>query len=152
MNAGKEKLSGCRYERHVSLQLQTAYLATDVREFPIYGSSRHDLAAEIADARDALPCRLQLPEAPCLNVGSPKRPTYLPAEVCKLARGQRRLKLNERQTAEMVKIAAKKPRERHQIIEASICEKARLPQDPVVAAWGMQIQPRIAQVSCGSLS
>lgn len=34
---------------------------------------------------------------PCLNVGTPKKPNYLPAELCTIAPGQRRLKLDERQ-------------------------------------------------------
>ena len=41
--------------------------------------------------------RLQYPDVPCLNVGTPRKPNYLPAELCTIAPGQRRLKLDERQ-------------------------------------------------------
>ena len=34
---------------------------------------------------------------PCLNVGTPRKPNYLPAELCQICPGQRRLKLDERQ-------------------------------------------------------
>ena len=40
---------------------------------------------------------------------------YVPPELAKIAKGQRRLKLDERQTAEMIKTAAKKPHERIQV-------------------------------------
>ena len=57
---------------------------------------------------------------PCLNVGTPARPVYVPPELAKIAKGQRRLKLDERQTAEMIKIAAKRPQERAQVSINSI--------------------------------
>ena len=79
-------------------------------------------------------------------MGNPRRPIYLPAEVCKIAKGQRRLKLDERQTAEMITLAAKKPSERHQVIEMSINQKAKLPSDPTVAAWQMHITPTLTKV------
>ena len=51
-------------------------------------------------------CRLQYPNVPCLNVGTPRKVIFIPAEVCKVAAGQRRLKLDEHQTAEMIKTSA----------------------------------------------
>ena len=50
--------------------------------------------------------RLQYPTIPCLNVGTPRKVIFIPAEVCKVAAGQRRLKLDEHQTAEMIKTSA----------------------------------------------
>ena len=87
-----------------------------------------------------------MPQIPCLNVGTPRRPTYLPAEVCRLAKGQRQLKLDERQAAEMIKVAAKKPPERMAAIMAGINEKAKLPTDPTLRAWEVEVSPNMLTV------
>ena len=92
-------------------------------------------------------CRLKYPTAPCLNVGSPQRPSYLPLEVCSIAPGQRRLKLDERQTAEMIKTAAKKPHERAAFIEKAVNEQAQFPNDPVAKAFGLKINPKMMEVN-----
>jgi len=44
--------------------------------------------------------RLKQPGAPCLSVGSSNKPVWLPAEVCRIRPGQRKLKLDDKQTAE----------------------------------------------------
>ena len=84
---------------------------------------------------------------PCLNVGTPKKPIYLPAEVCAIAPGQRRLKLDEKQTAAMIKSAAQKPDLRAYNIERSVNEKGNLPNDPHVRAFGMQVNQAMATVN-----
>ena len=38
---------------------------------------------------------VEFPEVPCINVGTPTKPVWLPPEVCWIAPGQRRLKLDE---------------------------------------------------------
>lgn len=38
-----------------------------------------------------------MPELPCVNVGTPTKPCWLPIEFLWVAPGQRRLKLNEKQ-------------------------------------------------------
>ena len=45
----------------------------------------------------SIPCRMQHPSVPCLNVGTPRKLIWLPAEICHICAGQRRLKLDERQ-------------------------------------------------------
>ena len=82
-----------------------------------------------------------------MNVGSPKKPTYLPIEVCKIAAGQRRLKLDDRQTSEMIKTAAKRPHERAAFIEKAVNEQAKFPDDPVAKAFGLKISPKMMEVS-----
>lgn len=67
-------------------------------------------------------------------------------EVTKIAVGQRRLKLDERQTAEMIKTAAKKPQERMTFIEKAVNEQAKFPTDPVAQAFGMRINPKMMEV------
>lgn len=49
------------------------------------------------------------PGLPCLNVGGSGKPTYVPAELATVKRGQRKLKLDERQQAQMIREAAIKP-------------------------------------------
>ena len=49
------------------------------------------------------------PKLPCLNVGASGKPTYVPAELANVKRGQRKLKLDERQQAQMIREAAIKP-------------------------------------------
>ncbi|TPX39954.1 hypothetical protein SeMB42_g06174 [Synchytrium endobioticum] len=56
---------------------------------------------------------LQYANLPCLVVGDPARHVYLPMEVCEIVSGQRHLrKLNERQTAEMIKFTCQPPQTR----------------------------------------
>ena len=42
-------------------------------------------------------CRLKNPDLPCVNVGTPTKPCWLPMDNLYIAPGQRRLKLNEKQ-------------------------------------------------------
>ena len=58
--------------------------------------------------QDAYKIRLE-PKLPCLNVGGSGKPTYVPAELAMVKRGQRKLKLDERQQAQMIREAAIKP-------------------------------------------
>lgn len=41
--------------------------------------------------------RLRNPDVPCLNAGTPCKPVWLPPELLWIVKGQRRLKLDERQ-------------------------------------------------------
>lgn len=46
------------------------------------------------------------PGAPCLDVGTPQKANYVPIEFLIVAKGQRRAKLDGRQTDAMIKVAA----------------------------------------------
>lgn len=61
--------------------------------------------------------------------------------------GQRRLKLDERQTAEMIKTSAQPPASCVAQLEKSVNLQARLPEDPTVAAFGMKVAKDMMQVS-----
>ncbi|KAI9364457.1 Piwi domain-containing protein [Zopfochytrium polystomum] len=64
---------------------------------------------------------LYFPHLPCLIVGDPSKMVYLPMEVCEVIPGQRHLrKLNERQTAEMIKFTCQPPHVRSNKISAGI--------------------------------
>ncbi|KAJ3084300.1 hypothetical protein HK102_000701 [Quaeritorhiza haematococci] len=60
---------------------------------------------------------LKFPHFPCLIVGNPNKNLYLPMEVCYVVQGQRILrKLNERQTADMIRFTCQPPQVRSQNI------------------------------------
>lgn len=82
-----------------------------------------------------------------LNVGTPSKEVLLPIEVCKLASGQRRLKLDSKQTADMIKITAQKPHDRHSRIQKALNEDSKLPTDETVRSFGMQVSNTMALVS-----
>ncbi|KAI8591303.1 Piwi domain-containing protein [Geranomyces variabilis] len=64
---------------------------------------------------------LYFPHLPCLVVGDPARQVFLPMEVCDIVPGQRHVrKLNERQTAEMIKFTCQPPHVRSNKISAGI--------------------------------
>ncbi|KAL1475579.1 hypothetical protein MTO96_003553 [Rhipicephalus appendiculatus] len=64
---------------------------------------------------------LQYPHFPCVQSGRLEHPVYIPLEVCELVEGQHcRKKLDENQTAEMIKCTAKPPAKRFQEIRQSV--------------------------------
>eukprot|EP00158_Paraphelidium_tribonemae_P008813 Partr_v1_DN28691_c0_g1_i1_m49399 putative eukaryotic translation initiation factor 2c len=66
---------------------------------------------------------LRFPYLPCLRVGNPARTVYLPIEVCDIVQGQRFLrKLNESQTAQMIRLTCQTPDRRAGKIANSINE------------------------------
>lgn len=60
--------------------------------------------------------------------------------------GQRRKKLDEGQTASMIKMAAQNPTNRKQHIEYSVVNHARLVNDPCATAFQMKINPKMLEV------
>ena len=91
-------------------------------------------------------CRLRFPRLPCLNVGRPNKEIWLPLEVCHITRGQRRMKLDERQQAAMVSTAAQEPKARLQWIQECVTKHAKLDQDPSVKAFGMGVANTLSAV------
>ena len=81
-----------------------------------------------------------------LNVGTPAKAIYLPVEVCKLASGQRQLKLDSSQTANMIKVTAQKPDSRCRRIDKALNQDGKLSTDPVVRAFGMQVSNQMTTV------
>ncbi|XP_037560304.2 protein argonaute-4 [Dermacentor silvarum] len=65
--------------------------------------------------------RLAYPHFPCVQSGSLEHPVFIPLEVCEMVEGQHcRKKLDEIQTAEMIKRTAKPPSKRFQEIRQSV--------------------------------
>lgn len=81
-----------------------------------------------------------------LNVGTPTKEILLPIEVCKLASGQRRLKLDPKQTADMIKITAQRPSDRSGRIMRALNEDSKIPADETVKKFGMQVSTQMALV------
>ncbi|DBA92483.1 TPA: hypothetical protein ACH3X1_002716 [Trebouxia sp. C0004] len=86
------------------------------------------------------------PSLPCLNVGGSGRPTYVPAELATVKRGQRKLKLDERQQAQMIREAAIKPLDRVKRIENCLNVQSKVPTDPTVKTFGMQIKGQMMEI------
>ncbi|GAB4819183.1 hypothetical protein N2152v2_006229 [Parachlorella kessleri] len=83
-------------------------------------------------------------ELPCVAVGNGK--IILPPEVCIIVPGQRRTKLTEQQTAEMIKVAAQRPDDKARNVEALIHTKAAFQADPTLKAFNMRVNTRMMEV------
>ncbi|GLT94085.1 hypothetical protein SLE2022_118450 [Rubroshorea leprosula] len=83
---------------------------------------------------------------PCLDVGKPKRPNYLPLELCSLVSLQRYTKaLSSNQRATLVEKSRQKPPERMRIL-ADALRSHGYNEDPVLAACGISIEKQLTQV------
>ncbi|KAI8619684.1 Piwi domain-containing protein [Chytriomyces sp. MP71] len=87
--------------------------------FPLASTGQEESVANYFMGKYNAP--LYFPHLPCLIVGDPTKLVYLPIEVCEVVPGQRHLrKLNERQTAEMIKFTCQPPHVRSNKISAGI--------------------------------
>ncbi|KAK3005861.1 hypothetical protein RJ639_015846 [Escallonia herrerae] len=83
---------------------------------------------------------------PCLNVGKPKRPNYLPLELCSLVSLQRYTKaLSSVQRASLVEKSRQKPQERIRVVTDSM-RSYRYDEEPLLAACGISIGKQLTQV------
>lgn len=87
--------------------------------------------------------RLQYPGLPCV---SSKRGGNFPLELCYVDGDNRYLyKLDDRQTAAMIKFTATRPDDRQRAIRTNV-EACRWGQDPVLSQYGMKIQPSMMKI------
>ncbi|XP_077489284.1 protein argonaute-2-like [Amblyomma americanum] len=90
--------------------------------------------------------RLSYPNFPCVQSGSPTHPVYIPLEVCELAEGQHcRKKLDEIQTAEMIKRTAKPPAKRFLEIRQSVRDMVST-SEKYLREFGVKINSEPTQV------
>ncbi|KAF5746116.1 protein argonaute 16 [Tripterygium wilfordii] len=83
---------------------------------------------------------------PCLDVGKPKRPNYVPLELCSLVSLQRYTKaLSTTQRASLVEKSRQKPQERIRTLTDAV-RKYRYDEDPVLAACGISTDKQLTQV------
>uniref|UniRef100_A0A1B6EZT3 Piwi domain-containing protein n=1 Tax=Cuerna arida TaxID=1464854 RepID=A0A1B6EZT3_9HEMI len=90
--------------------------------------------------------RLQFPKLPCIHVGSTSRDICLPPELCTVVRGQVvNKKLDETQTAAMVKAAARPADERKRRILQHMME-AGFNRDPCVNEFGISVNDKFEKI------
>ncbi|OAD76297.1 hypothetical protein PHYBLDRAFT_123569 [Phycomyces blakesleeanus NRRL 1555(-)] len=88
--------------------------------------------------------RLAYPFLPCIVV---KRDIFLPMEVCEVVPGQRHLKkLNEKQTAEMIKFTCQKPNIRANKINQGL-QLLQYKNNPYLQQFGMAVKPEMAMIN-----
>ncbi|KAI8062500.1 Piwi domain-containing protein [Gongronella butleri] len=81
---------------------------------------------------------------PCISVG---KNAYLPMEVCEVVPGQRHMKkLNEKQTAEMIKFTCQKPNVRANKINQGI-QMLQYKNNPHLQEFGVTVKPEMAMVN-----
>ncbi|CAK7349045.1 unnamed protein product [Dovyalis caffra] len=94
-------------------------------------------------------CGIQLSYSaylPCLDVGKPKRPSYLPLELCSLISLQRYTKaLSSMQRASLVEKSRQKPQERIKTVTEAL-RSYRYDEDPVLSSCGISIEKQLTQV------
>ncbi|KAE9588939.1 putative post-transcriptional gene silencing PAZ-Argonaute family [Lupinus albus] len=94
-------------------------------------------------------CDIQLTSSaylPCLDVGKPNRPIYLPLELCSLVSLQRYTKaLSPMQRASLVEKSRQKPQERVKIVTNALGNYC-YDDDPVLAACGISIERKMTEV------
>lgn len=88
--------------------------------------------------------RLSFAFLPCVVI---RRDTFLPMEVCEIVPGQRFMKkLNEKQTAEMIKFTCQKPNVRaNKIMQGFNLLKYR--ENPYIQQFGMTVKPEMSMIN-----
>ncbi|GLD98460.1 hypothetical protein PINS_up007157 [Pythium insidiosum] len=89
--------------------------------------------------------RLRYPFLPAVNIGSKKRETWLPMELCTVAPGQRCANINENDTAEIIRQTSQKPRDRQRRIMDQLHETG-FQNDPYLQEFGMKFDQRMETV------
>ncbi|XP_041996009.1 protein argonaute 16-like [Salvia splendens] len=83
---------------------------------------------------------------PCLDVGKPKRPNYLPLELCSLVSLQRYTKaLSVIQRSSLVEKSRQKPPERIQVVTDAMT-KYKYDEDPLLASGGISIEKQLTRI------
>ncbi|KNA05809.1 hypothetical protein SOVF_186940 [Spinacia oleracea] len=90
--------------------------------------------------RDKYNIQLRHPALPCIQIGQPKKPTYLPMEVCQIVHGQKYpKKLNEKQVTALLKATCQRPHERENNINKMVKENRYSENQMVKQEFGMNI-------------
>ncbi|KAF0911750.1 hypothetical protein E2562_011746 [Oryza meyeriana var. granulata] len=95
---------------------------------------------------------LTMPYLPCLDVGKPKRPNYVPIELCNMVSLQRYTKaLSSQQRATLVEKSRQKPQERMRVVTDAV-KNNRYDDDPILSSCGMKIEKQLTRVDGRVLS
>ncbi|XP_073037967.1 protein argonaute 4-like [Primulina eburnea] len=85
-------------------------------------------------------------DLPCINVGKPKRPTYIPVELCSLVSLQRYTKaLTSFQRASLVEKSRQKPQERMSVLSNAL-KTNNYDSEPMLRSSGVSISSGFTQV------
>ncbi|KAH8520607.1 hypothetical protein H0E87_001886, partial [Populus deltoides] len=85
-------------------------------------------------------------DLPCINVGKPKRPTYIPLELCSLVSLQRYTKaLSTLQRSSLVEKSRQKPQERMTVLSNAL-KSSKYDAEPMLRSCGISINPSFTQV------
>ncbi|CAN8247031.1 unnamed protein product [Cochlearia groenlandica] len=85
-------------------------------------------------------------DLPCINVGKPKRPTYIPIELCSLIPLQRYTKaLNTFQRSALVEKSRQKPQERMSVLSKAL-KVSNYDAEPLLRSCGISISSSFTQV------
>ncbi|KAI3894698.1 hypothetical protein MKX03_031628 [Papaver bracteatum] len=83
---------------------------------------------------------------PCINVGKPKRPTYIPVELCSLVSLQRYTKaLSTLQRSSLVEKSRQKPQERMKAL-SDVLKISNYDNDPMLKSSGVTICSQFTQI------
>ncbi|KAI4382180.1 hypothetical protein MLD38_008177 [Melastoma candidum] len=83
---------------------------------------------------------------PCINVGKPKRPTYVPLELCSLVSLQRYTKsLTNFQRASLVEKSRQKPHERMTVLSDAL-KRSNYDAEPILRSCGISISSNFTQI------
>ena len=111
--------------------------------FPLDDKTECTVANYFKDHHDQ---RLQYPHLPCLHVGQKSRNVYIPLEFCKIVGGQRcTRKLNEMQTAQMIRAITKPADEREREIKQKFSASG-ITSDPVLKDFGISVSDKMVEV------
>ena len=84
-------------------------------------------------------------ELPCINVGKPKRPTYIPIELCSLVSLQRYTKaLSTFQRSSLVEKSRQKPQERMRVLSEAL-KINEYDSEPILRSCGISIGSNFTQ-------
>ncbi|KAL3585142.1 hypothetical protein D5086_012009 [Populus alba] len=85
-------------------------------------------------------------DLPCINVGKPKRPTYIPVELCSLLPLQRYIKaLTVLQRSQLVEKSRQKPQEKIRIL-TDVMKSNNYAAEPMLRSCGITISSQFTQV------
>lgn len=95
--------------------------------------------------------RLRYPGLPCIKSGTSEKQLYLPLEVCDVVPAQRYMKkLNEEQTADMIKVTCQKPHLRLEKCVAGLTEM-RFLNNPILDDFQMTVNKDFCRVDARHL-
>ena len=98
----------------------------------------------------SLTFQLKYPQLPCLHLGALQKQIFIPVELCELKAQAlpTNKKLNEEETADMIKKTAVTPKERKARIEKSLAEISNtFRSDKYVQEFGITVESCMSKVS-----